>query len=205
MSKGGRPPGFTWTTERDQVLRDRYDGKIRGRVVEVAHQLGTSEEIVKRRAAALGLCRWVSEDAAWSSADVAILETWLGRRPVPWIHRRYFANRTLNAVVCKVARLHLSRRVDPGGLTMSELCECMGHGAPIIKRWVASGRLKAKRIGEEHERSYVFTPAQVLDFLRSHPTAYRLDKVDQLWFLDLVFNGAKPKRDRLAAEERKAA
>jgi hypothetical protein len=35
----------------------------------------------------------------------------------------------------------------------------------------------------------VFTETELRRFVREHPMAFRLDKVDQLWFMDLVFEG----------------
>ena len=37
--------------------------------------------------------------------------------------------------------------------------------------------------------AWYFTDQDLLHFIRNHPLEFRLDKVDQLWFLDLVLGG----------------
>jgi hypothetical protein len=46
--------------------------------------------------------------------------------------------------------------------------------------------------------AYQISPKALERFVREHPTAYRLDRVDQLWFLDLVFGGLVGARSEVA-------
>lgn len=179
---------YHWTPERDAVLLQHYDSRVKGRAVELAKRIGFPCWLVKRRAAHLGLTRLTTESRQpWTKVDEAILENWLGRRTLEQIRKRFFSSRTLTSLVMKVKRMGFSRRVDSEGYTINELEQAMGHDHRRIHRWVREGRLKAKRQGAVHEQSWIFTPAAVLEFVKNNPTAFHLDRVDQLWFLDLVF------------------
>lgn len=182
---------YFWTPERDAIMVSRYDSNVRGRASEIAQRLGFPTWLVKRRAAQLGLSRLTSGSRQpWTTAEEEILATWAGRRTLEQIRKRFFRHRTLTSLALKVKRMKLSRRVDPEGYTLTELQEAMGHDHRLIHRWVREGRLKPKRVGAVHEQSWIFTPAAVLDFIRNNPSAFRLDRVDQVWFLDLVFGTA---------------
>ncbi len=45
------------------------------------------------------------------------------------------------------------------------------------------------------------TDADLLRFIETHPLAFRLDKVDQVWFMDLITNGRLIRRALAAASE----
>ncbi len=63
----------------------------------------------------------------------------------------------------------------------------MGGDNRIVNRWVREGLLKPTERGAMREAFWRFTHGAVRSFVRQNPTAFRLDKVDQTWFLDLVF------------------
>lgn len=189
---------YFWTPERDAIMVARYDSNVRGRANEIAQRLGFPAWLVKRRAAHLGLSRLTTESRQpWTPTEEAILSEWAGRRTLEQIRRRFFPHRTLTSLVLKIKRMQLSRRVDPGGYTINELEQAMGHDHRLIHRWVREGRLKAKREGAVHGQSWIFTPEAVLDFIRNNPSAFRLDRVDQVWFLDLVFGTAAVGKEAL--------
>ena len=62
----------------------------------------------------------------------------------------------------------------------------MDHHA--IERLVREGKLKMQRRNPDApQRSpWMVKEKDLLNFIRTYPTSIRLDKVDQLWFLDLV-------------------
>jgi hypothetical protein len=65
----------------------------------------------------------------------------------------------------------------------------------VIERWVREGKLEIRKRGTERERdAWLVTDAQILRFIQNHPLAFRLDKVDQVWFLDLVLAGGLIRR-----------
>ncbi len=181
-----RQKKYVWTPERDAIVRDRYDSHIRGRPKEIGRALGWPGWAVKRRARELGLAAPRAKWQDWTSAEVAFVEAHAGVRHVNWIALKL--QRSLTSVVLKIKRLHISRRVREG-YGMRELEECLGLDHKRIVQLVDSGKLKAQHRAAHPRDRWIFTDAAVLDFIKHHPRAFRLDRVDQLWFLDLVFGG----------------
>ena len=184
--RGRRPSLVPWTPEADQVLRERYDSRTRGRAGELAKALGRRAWEVKRRARELGLAFPRAAWKDWTPEEVALLEASAGVRHVNWIARRL--RRSLTSVVLKLKRLHLSRRIREG-YTMRDLELALGLDHRKIARLVDDGKLKAAHRSPAPRERWIFTNRDVLACLRRHPTCFRLDRVDQLWFLDLVFKG----------------
>jgi hypothetical protein len=177
---------YQWTPERDAILRERYDSSVRGRAAEIGRSLGFPRWHVKRRARQLGLAHPRAAWQDWTSAEVAFLEEHAGSRHVNWISKQL--GRSLTSVILKLKRLHISRLVREG-YTLRDLELCLGMDHRRIEQLVDAGKLRAAHRGEVHRERWVFTDEAVLDFVREHPTAFRLDRVEQLWFLDLVFRG----------------
>jgi hypothetical protein len=141
---------------------------------------------VKRRARELGLAGERAPWQDWTPAEVQFLETHAGTRHVNWLSKQL--GRTLTSVVLKLKRMHLSRRVREG-YSLRDLEMALGIDHRRLTDLVEQGKLRAEHQGTHPRDRWMFTERDVLAFLRSHPTAYRLARVDQLWFLDLVFGG----------------
>jgi hypothetical protein len=142
--------------------------------------------VIKRRARALGLAGERAPWQDWTPAEVQFLEAHAGTRHVNWISKQL--GRTLTSVVLKLKRMHLSRRVREG-YSLRDLEMALGIDHRRLADLVEQGKLRAARRGSYPRDRWTFTERDVLAFLRGHPTAYRLARVDQLWFLDLVFRG----------------
>ena len=198
---------WIWTPERDQILRDRYDGRVKGRAGEVARSLNFPRWAVAKRAAILGLSH-AEHRKDWTPKEERFLWEHAGSRHVYWMAKQL--RRTLTSVVLKLKRMRISRRWREG-YTLRELELCFGCDHHAIDRWIKDGWLRGRRRGTHRTGPggrgngpadpWVFSDAGLLRFIQAHPLAFRLDKVDQLWFMDLVLNGAVIKR-ALEAEER---
>ena len=170
-----------------RLLTSRYDSKVPGRAAEIAASLGWPTWAVKKAACKLGLTRpWPKDRRAWTEAEVAILEKWSGVRSSGWIGRRL--GRGLTSVVLKQKRLGLSRRVR-NGYAVRQLCDCFGVDHHTVDRWIDRGWLRATV--QPTDRPLVsrrVQPDAIREFLRVHREEYRLDQVDQAWFLALLFD-----------------
>jgi hypothetical protein len=167
-------------------LRERYDSRVRNRAREIATTFGWPDWVIKRRACLLGLSTpWPADRKNWTSEEERLLEENSGRRHVTWLAKRL--KRSLTSVVLKLKRMGLRRRMTDG-YTLGTLGECFGIDHHVIERWVREGKLTVKRRNPDAaERSpWYVTDRDVLAFIRQHPLDFRLDKVDQHWFLDLV-------------------
>jgi hypothetical protein len=198
----GRPAKkYVWTPERDQVLRERYDGRVKGRSAELARIVGWPAWVIKKRAATLGLCH-PADRKDWTAEEEAFLWEHGGSRLTHWIAKQL--RRSETSVVLKFKRMKISRRVRDG-YTLRELELCFGVDHHVIERWVREGRLTSakrgrpatnghepeiRRRGTDRPRdAWAVSDTDLLRFVTAHPMAFRLDKVDQVWFMDLITSG----------------
>ena len=182
---------YVWSPEQDRVLKERYDGTQKGRVLELAHTIGFPGWEIKRRAALLGLT-YSQDRRPWTAEEEAFLLEHAGSWLRPRLAKKL--NRSLTSVVMKCKHLHLRTRFREG-YTLRDLEECFGCDHHLIRRWVDEGKLHIRRRGTNrpHDAWYV-TEQDILEFISTHPLAFRLSKVDQTWFLDLLLEGAIFKR-----------
>lgn len=184
--RGRKPKKYLWTPERDQIVRDRYDSRVRGRAAEIGLSLAWPGWVVKKRARDLGLAFPRGAWQPWTPAEEAFLESHAGTRHLHWMAKQL--GRGLASVVMKLKRMSLSRRIRDG-YTIRDLEMALGLDHRRLARLVEDGKLRAAHHPDYPRDRWIFSEKDVLTFLRRYPKAYRLDRVDQLWFLDLVFGG----------------
>ena len=141
--RGRKPKKYLWTPERDQVLRERYDGRKKGTAAALAHAIGWPTWVIKKRAATLGLC-YAVERKAWTVEETAFLWEHAGTRTTHWIAKQL--KRSETSVVLKFKRMKISRRVKDG-YTLRELTLCFGIDHHGIERWVREGKLASAKRG----------------------------------------------------------
>lgn len=188
----GKPAKWVWTPERDALLRQRYDGR-KGCAVALARALAFPRSAVTRRAQELGLTVRATDRREWTRADVAFLEEHAGARVAGWIARKL--GRPLSSVTNKIKRLKLSRAIRDG-YTLRDLELCFGVDHHAIDGWIRQGWLVGERrhggaTPAFSRDAHRFSDRDVLRFIREHPTAFALQRVDQTWFLDLVLGGER--------------
>lgn len=177
---------YVWTPERDALLRQHYDGRIKGRSTQVAARLGWPKWAICKRAAVLGLC-YPADRRDWTKKEESFVSWHAGYRTVNWMSKQL--KRSLSSVVLKLKRMKISRRIRKG-YTMRDLELCFGIDHRGIEKWVRAGQLKIrKRHTKRPLDIWWVEDAQILAFIQAHPMAFRLDKVDQQWFMDLITNG----------------
>lgn len=191
---------YVWTPERDQLLRDRYDGKIKGRAAEIAGALGWPCWLIKKRAQALGLC-FPADRKDWTPAEAQFLMQYAGSRLTTWMAREL--RRSESSVVLKLKRMRISRRFREG-YTLRDLELCFGCDHHQIDRWIRAGWLHGRRRGTRRNGTggqtggpadaWVFSDARILEFIQQHPMEFRLDKCDQMWFMDVVLDAGHASR-----------
>lgn len=192
-TKRGKQATYIVTPERDELLRQRYDSSIRGRVAEIAAVLSWPPWKVQRRAAELGLSTPPKvAHRMWSDEEVALLRRYAGARSIGWLSKKLKRSRT--SVAEKLKSLHISVARERDGYTITELTLCFGVAHNVIRRWVRRGWLCGRRRNGGHDPAFdldpwVFTDADLAAFLAEHPTAYELRRVDQAWFLGFIAPG----------------
>jgi hypothetical protein len=179
---------YDWTPERDEMIRSQYAHLgAKG----LGAKFGYPAWQVQRRAAELGAGR-VSKARPWTPEEVAFLEEYAGVRATESLARHL--RRSLCSVAMKMADLKLSRAVREGH-NSATLAACFGVSAMTVSAWVNKGLFGKVEKGPRGR--FMITDAQILAFVRDNPRAFQLARVDQTWFLDLLFNreaGARRKR-----------
>lgn len=180
---GGRKGKYLWTPERDAYLREHYPKKEHRKSYRIAAALGLPRWVVTKRAQQLALT-YPHDRRDWTPDEVRFLEEHSGYRTPIWMAKKL--KRSLTAVTVKLKRLALTTKVKTG-YTQRELELCFGVDHRVIERWVREGKLKITKLPSQREKPvWHVSDRQVQRFIREHPMAFRLDRVDQLWFMDLM-------------------
>ena len=181
---------YAWTVARDELLRSRYDGHVKGRSAEIGRALGWPSWVIKKRAAALGLTRdWPANRRAWTRQEESFLRRSAGHFSLHYMARKL--NRTDTQVAIKCKRLAVSTRARDG-YTMRHLELCFGVDHHTISKWIRTGWLPNRRRDEFEpnedpaRRSMCLTDRDLKRFILEHPTAFELRRVDQEWFMGLI-------------------
>ena len=186
--RGGKRKYF-WTEEQDEFIRQHYDGNAPGRVAWIAEQLGGvyPNWQVKKRAGVLGLT--VAADRRnWTEVEEKFLRDYLCSASANYIAKKL--KRSLASVMLKSKREKIRRVAAREGYTMRLLEQSFGMDHRVIRRWIDEDKLKAKKRGINGKRdTWHFTERDVLEFVIAYPLEFRLDKVNQAWFMELVTGG----------------
>ena len=70
----------------------------------------------------------------------------------------------------------------------------IGVTKPTVSNWIRQGWLYARRRPDDRTpqqggHTFIIYPNDVKRFVQEHPMVFDLAKVDQVWFMDLMFDG----------------
>lgn len=185
----GKAPLYMLTPERRSYIQKHYSVSDKGMSLRIARVLQVPKWRVVRWAAEMGLCTRGPKSPDWTADEVAFLESHIGSRHPNWIAKQL--KRSVTAVVVKSKRLQIDRRGCRDWMTASSVALGFGLEVHTVIRWIEKGWLQAERFGKDHPdgraSAWKVWPQALSRFVREHPAAYTLAKVDQVWFLDLVF------------------
>lgn len=178
----GRPnprKRFVWTAEFDALLTSAYRRaqnreQLSRSITALQRRTGFTRVVILTRAVHLGLS--FLHRRPWTQEETALLEAWAGRYAPASIACKL--RRTFASVKAKVKQLEISLRVIEG-YSQADLAELLGASPTSIRRWCRIGWLPLVN-GRVPE-------AAVVRFLRLHPHAYQLRRVDEAWFKGLLF------------------
>jgi hypothetical protein len=187
----GKPSTYRLTPEREAYLRLHYKPTgARGMSFRIAKALQVPKWRICRWAAELGLTsKEGRKGPLWTPEQDAFLEKHLASRHINWIAKQL--GRSISACHVRAKRLDLSRRAARDWYTAHDVALGFGVDSHAVLRWIERGQLPARREGQDHEDGracmWRISMQGIRRFLREHPAAFVLAKVDQVWFLDLVF------------------
>ena len=183
--KPSHKPATPCSLEDDTYLRSEYNPDHRGHIRAIAEHLGRTPDAVKRRAGLLGIRR-PRRQQHWNPEEEQFLQNQTGTLLTTTLAKRL--HRSVSAVTHKCRQLHLRSRFRDG-YTLEDLRTCFGASPHTIHQWVKDGKLHIHHRGTNrlHDPWFV-TEQAILTFIEQHPLAFDLHRVDQIWFLDLLFN-----------------
>lgn len=178
----------------DQRIRDGYAAaRAKGDYARLADELNRPRWWVQKRATALGLTRTVNARLdAWSAEELALLDQW-GTCTLPVIRRKLAAaghTRTETAIAVKLRRLHIDR-TDPDRWSAGDVARALGVDPATVRDWIARRGLPALQVGAGDVPRYAIERKALRGWIKTHPRYIDLRRVDQTWFLDLVFGSAQ--------------
>ncbi len=177
---------YHWNPAKDDYIRGHYDGRIPGRTGQIAKTMGRPKAVIMRRAKFLGLTH-TRDHRRFTPEEQDMISLNADHRCIQWIATRL--QRSTSSI-----RRYLQRRKirhhAKGGYTLSDLSFCFGVDHRTIHKWFDAGLLRHRRRGTDHPaKPWHVTEADLLTFVKKHPMVFRLDRVDQVWFMDLVAGG----------------
>lgn len=147
--KGGTAFRHKWTENERNIVRRDYDGTSMS-AYYLANRLSslTGERItfhaIKGQVQMLGLA--IDKSRRWTPEEESTLIDLITQFAPATVAR--ILHRSVNSVIVKSKRLHLSLRIRDGWFTKSEVSEILGVDHKKIQKWIDSGELKASYHGE---------------------------------------------------------
>ena len=174
-----------WTPEDDDRLRHTYSLPSKPALEQLATTLGRSRNAIKQRASRLG-CSTPRKTRHWTPEEERFLLHHSGTLRLPLLAKRL--KRSCASIAKKCQALQLRTRHHEG-YTLHDLTICFGTSEHTIREWVRQGKLHVDYRGTSRTNdAWAVTDDALLRFIEHHPMAFRLQSVDQLWFLDLLFD-----------------
>lgn len=174
---------YHFTSELLDELRAAYGGNKRAITAgldRLCRRTGWPRSAFKQEARRRG---WISSDhrRAWTPAEVEALREKLGAVALKQIAKTL--GRSVESVMAKAEKLHLSRRIREG-YTLDDLRTVFGEGPDKVRRWYERGLLGR---GSANGHGVRIAEGEVARFMRAYPHEYSLRKVDQEWFKAMLF------------------
>lgn len=158
---------------------------------EITLRFGRTRGYLRRRAEELNLpLRQVKRHSKWSEEEQRILER-NAHLSCEAIQKRLVNEgykRTISAIRDRIT-LHNLRQGTPY-FRQEELVQYLGVSAQKVRRWMQEGLIRCQRMQTNSPTDpRLVHRNEVRRFVQRNPMAIDLRRVDQLWFLDIVFDG----------------
>jgi hypothetical protein len=177
------------TPDVETTIRRHYQPRTPGVIGRLARILGWSSSRVSRAVAKLGLPRRTR--TRWTPEQDRFLMRWAGERSPKWISYRMrkegLGNHSPRSIVDRFKRLDISYRIV-SGYTIADVAECFGVCPTLVRRWLEKGYIDTRGASKDSRGNIRFTDRILRTFVRKHPQEYSFQKVDQEWFLRMIFS-----------------
>lgn len=172
-----------------QVRRHYSDAPKLGAATALAKRLGVTRQWLSTRAATLGVLPVTRPGSNWTPEEDALLEQYATSRAdrIAKIFRAHGYHRTAGAIGERLSRSDLDR-LDPDIFSVAGLARCMGIDSHKPLRWIESGRLRAKKIGQGRTGAWEIRRNDLREFLvKSADWDHR--RCPREWLVDILAGG----------------
>lgn len=199
---GLRAPGVVTVRRKHHSTNEQIDAEIRrvytssptrSSVSNLAASLDRPRWWVSKRAQQLGIVAPRFKESAWTSDELAIVESNATKRleTIQRAMKRAGYDRTCTAIKLQIKRKHIEH-VDEDNLTARGLAVVMGIDSKTIARWIEHEGLTARRRGTDRTAAQGGDMWQINRrtfrlWLKDHAQCVDLRKVDKFAFFDLIF------------------
>lgn len=177
----------------DTAIREAYQhAKRKGDIKRLVASLGRPYWWVQKRAAQLGVTRSASTRLdTWTAPELDILERWAQCHPksIALHLRKAGFDRSETAVAVKLQRSGIDRD-DPDHWSATQLAALLGVKPTTVADWVHRRGLPARQENWGPNGRLMISRKGLRAWIARCPRYIDLRRVDQVWFMDLVFGAA---------------
>jgi len=191
--KSKKPAKYVITPDMHERIKRAYQNRVQcsGEIRNLAKRLGLPRWKVSRYAVRKGWIEKQQKEPDWSESEIWILKN--NAQHCPEVIQRKLKqhgfHRTVNGIVLKRKRMRLPSNL--GGMSATQLAECLGEDIHFVTRAIKQGRLKAKKrqdnrteqqggsmwfIKDKDIKVYIVENVHELDF----------KKIDKWWFVSIL-------------------
>lgn len=196
--RGGSAPKHKWTEEKREIVRRDYQGTHASRNA-IAGKLGVTPFAVQGQISKMGLCKRVAH-RPWTLEEEARLAELAQRYSSHTIARKL--HRSLNAVVVRMKRLGIDRKIRDGWYTKMEVAQMLGVDHKRIQAFIDAGKLKASwhdghKPGRFGMSRWHIKDKDLRKFIIDHAIEFTGRNVDLFSIVHLVANSGRLGEDAL--------
>lgn len=176
---------YTFSSSIDKTLLEIYSkpGKRKGDIAKLAKIIKFPRYILYKRAKQIGVVAKITNK--WSKEEISFLNSHhnFSLNTIYALFVASFPFRTKNAIANRLKIIRSKIRAET--YTAENLSLCFGVNSDTVENWIKKGFLRAQKIGN----LYSILNTEIKEFIQYHPNRFKLANVDQIWFLDLIFDG----------------
>ncbi len=190
-----------WTPEEDGMIRAEWpliQRKIKP-AAQLAKRMGVGINILRRRAAALGVRATFKRQPAWADAELDILDQYRHLMPEAIAKKLEKAGFTRTPLAIGIKRCKDGYLVceSTDAYSANALARLMGVSDHLVCKWIQRGLLRASPVSDAvraHNQAtsrWIILPQDVRSFIAKHVAHIDISTADKYWLVDLLMGDNK--------------
>ena len=177
---------YFFTKEIDEKIITIYNNKnrIKGDISELSSFFKIPKYIIYKRANKLGVCKKTKEQI-WKPEEIKIINQ-LINHSVNYIHKQLLLKKYKRSYSAIRNKLNSIRNLLKNETyNANNLAICFGVSSDTVEKWIHKKYIETEKIGN----IYIIRNESIKKFIQNFPNKFILSKVNQIWFLDIIFDG----------------